>query len=208
MRKSAASLVFCASSAFTRESVLIDDCSHSIGRAFSNPLPTGYRALLLPTLLLPLDVQLLKDSLVIPLDVLIRPRHQGTDLNLPPFPGILAKHPRNLPQRHLGALLIDVVHPHGRLVDLDADGDALLAVAHGGLPVGAAGDGGDAPIGEAVAADDREAGLVLEELDAGFDPFGLASSSSGGVGDLEVEAGLVEFGGVGGVEGGGGGAEG
>lgn len=53
---------------------------------------------------------------------------------------------------------------------------------------------GDAPVGPVVAADGGEARLAVEVLDAGLDP--LARSGSGGFGEDEEDAGLVELVGV------------
>lgn len=55
---------------------------------------------------------------------------------------------------------------------------------------------GDAPVGVVVRADGREAGRIVEELDAGLDPFPV-----GPVGEFEEDARLVELVGVGGEEG-------
>lgn len=84
---------------------------------------------------------------------------------------------------------------------LDQDGDGFAARLD---VLGSAGVG-DAPVGPVVAADGGEAGLAVEELDAGFDPH------AGGGGrwffEDEDEAGLVELVGVGCGEGEGGGEE-
>lgn len=50
---------------------------------------------------------------------------------------------------------------------LHQDGDGFAA----GLDVLGGGGVGDAPVGPVVAADGGEAGLAVEELDAGFNPF-------------------------------------
>lgn len=85
---------------------------------------------------------------------------------------------------------------------LNQDGDGFAA----GLDVLGGGGVGDAPVGPVVAADGGEAGLAVEELDAGFDP--LARGRGGrGLGEDEDEAGLVELVGVGCGEGEGGGLE-
>lgn len=72
---------------------------------------------------------------------------------------------------------------------LDQDGDGLAARLD---VLGAAGVG-DAPVGPVVAADGGEAGLAVEELDAGFYPL----AGIGGFGEDEDDAGLVELVGVG-----------
>lgn len=85
-------------------------------------------------------------------------------------------------------------------LDQDGDGFAARLDVLGGAGVC------DAPVGPVVAADGGEAGLAVEELDAGFDP--LARGRGGrGLGEDEDEAGLVELVGVGCGEGEGGGLE-
>lgn len=141
--------------------------------------------------LLPLHIKFLKCGLQVALDLLVRPCHQRTNLNLPLLATLIPKHPRDLPQRHSLLIANLRVNPYRNLINLQLHRHGRLAL-HDTL--GQRGrDRRDGPVGVVVAADDAQAGLGGEELDAGFYPLWRR----GGLGEVQVEAGLVELGGVG-----------
>lgn len=136
-------------------------------------------------------MHIMESSLQLLLGILIRPRYQSPNLNLPTLPrAIWCINPSNLSQR-CPFSSINPVNPKRSTIPLRHDRDCFLPLSDLVIRVR---EGGDGPIRPLVATDDAEAGSVIVEFYASFDPF---IGFCGRVVKLENESGLVVLAGVG-----------
>ena len=105
--------------------------------------------------LLPFDLQLLKCTFEVLLDVLVRIRskHSRRNLKLPPLTTVIAINPIRLSQRRLLAVLVNSVYPEThaqRILHLHGlDSDSLLTILDASLIIRP--NSLNAPVGPSVA---------------------------------------------------------